>query len=212
VADDLKLKGPVREIGIIRDSDRHDSFNITIGITIKTEGKVSYEEAERLSTKFRREYLGRDVEFRSVSIPCPVCGKIMNSESGLKKHVAMNHPEKVELVNPPKVAAKLEKPDKKRGKKAEKPAKKPGKPAKKATRRRGKAKKETLVKAVKAGKTADAKKPRAAKTEPKKVRTGLKPDIPEPARSRVKVEPYKPTPMLGVPAKTPQKAKQLTLA
>jgi len=201
VADDLKLKGPVREIGIVRDNDRHDSFNITIGITVKTEGKVTYEEAERLSTKFRREYLGKDVEFLAVSLPCPVCGKIMNSESGLRKHVAMNHPEKVELVNPPKVAAKAEKPEKKtRGKKAEKPVKE-----KKAGKGKGKAK---TVKAVKAGKTADAKKPKAKKT-----RAPLKADVPEPARSRVKVEPYKPTPMLGVPAKrATAKAKQLTLA
>jgi len=203
VADDLKLKGPVREIGIERDNDRHDSFNITIGITVKTEGKVTYEEAERLSTKFRREYLGKDVEFLAVSLPCPVCGKIMNSESGLRKHVAMNHPEKVELVNPPKVAAKAEKPEKKtRGKKAEKPVKE---------KKAGKGKAKT-VKAVKAGKTADAKKSKAKKT-----RAPSKADAPEPARSRVKVEPYKPTPMLGVPAKratakaTP-KAKQLTLA
>jgi hypothetical protein len=113
VANDLKLKGPVREIGIARDSDRHDSFNITIGIAIKTEGKISYEEAERLSSKFRREFLGKDVEFVSVSIPCPVCGRVLNSESGLKKHVAMNHPDKVDLVNPIKVAAKNEKPEKK---------------------------------------------------------------------------------------------------
>jgi hypothetical protein len=113
VANDLKLKGPVREIGIARDSDRHDSFSITIGIAIKTEGKVSYEEAERLSSKFRREFLGKDVEFVSVSIPCPVCGRVLNSESGLKKHVAMNHPDKVDLVNPIKVAAKNEKPEKK---------------------------------------------------------------------------------------------------
>jgi hypothetical protein len=113
VANDLKLKGPVREIGIARDSDRHDSFNITIGIAIKTEGKVSYEEAERLSSKFRREFLGKDVEFVSVSIPCPVCGRVLNSESGLKKHVAMNHPDKVDLVNPLKVAAKNEKLEKK---------------------------------------------------------------------------------------------------
>ncbi len=211
MADDLKLKGPVREIGIIRDSDRHDSFNITIGITIKTEGKVSYEEAERLSTKFRREYLGKDVEFRAIHIPCPHCDKILNSETGLKQHILKVHPEKAELISPTKVAAKVEKPEK-RGRKAEKPTKKAGKPAKKTPRRRGKAKKEAPVKAVKAGKTADAKKPRAAKTESKNVRTGLKPDLPESARSRVKVEPYKPTPMLGVPAKTPQKAKQLTLA
>ena len=214
MADDLKLKGPVREIGIIRDNDRHDSFNITIGITVKTEGKVTYEEAERISTKFRREYLGKDVEFVSVSIPCPVCGKIMNSESGLKKHVAMNHPGKVELVNPPKVAAKVEKPEKKtRGKKTEKPVQ-----AKKAGKRKGKAK---PVKTERAGKTTNARKPKAvkAKTEPKarKTRTTPKVDAPEPVRSRVKAEPPKPAPMLRAPAKrapvkaTP-KAKQLTLA
>jgi len=116
VANDIRLKGPVREIGIARDSDRHDSFNITIGIAIKTEGKVSYEEAERLSSKFRREFLGKDVEFVSVSIPCPVCGRVLNSESGLKKHVAMNHPDKVDLVNPVKAAAKNDKPQTKRSK------------------------------------------------------------------------------------------------
>ena len=207
MANDLKLKGPVREIGIVRDNDRHDSFNITIGITVKTEGKVTYEEAERLSTKFRREYLGKDVEFLAVSLPCPVCGKVMNSESGLRKHVAMNHPEKVELVNPPKVAAKVETPVKKtRGKKTEKPVQ-----AKKAGKRKGKVK---PVKAERAGKTANARKPKAAKAEPKakKTRPTLTEDAPEPARSRVKVEPYKPTPMMMEPAKRSPKAKQLTLA
>ncbi len=203
MADDLKLKGPVREIGIERDHDRHDSFNITIGITIKTEGKVSYEEAERLSTKFRREYLGRDVEFRAIHIPCPHCEKILNSETGLKQHILKMHPEKAELVNPPKVAAKVEEPKKKaRGKKA-KPDKKPGKPAKKTAGRR-KAEKEAPVKAVKAGKTAAARKPKTRKPQPT-----LKPAVPEPARSRVKVEAYKP--MVGGPAKAPRKAKQLTL-
>jgi hypothetical protein len=209
VADDLKLKGPVREIGIERDHDRHDSFNITIGITIKTEGKVSYEEAERLSTKFRREYLGKDVEFRAIHIPCPHCDKILNSETGLKQHILKIHPEKAELLTPPKVAAKVEEPEKKgQGKKAKKPAK---------NTVRGSAKSKP-VKAVKAGKTASAKKQKA-KAEPKakKTRPTLKPDVPEPARSRVKVEQYKPAPILGVPskrdaAKTPQKAKQLTLA
>lgn len=211
MANDLKLKGPVREIGIVRDHDRHDSFNITIGITIKTEGRVSYEEAERLSNKFRREYLGKDVKFVSVSIPCPVCGKIMNSESGLKKHVAMNHPEKVEIVNPPKVAAKVEKPKKMRGKTA--------KPTnhKKVGKRKGNAK---SVKAEKAGKTVSDKKQKVAKakvgSKVKKSRATPKEDVPAPVRSRVKVEPYKTTPMLEVPAKhatakaTP-KAKQLTL-
>jgi hypothetical protein len=215
VADDLKLKGPVREIGIIRDHDRHDSFNITIGITIKTDGKVTYEEAERLSSKFRREYLGKDVEFRSISIPCPVCGKIMNSESGLKKHVAMNHPDQVELVNPPKAAAKIEKPEKKtRGKKAEKPAK----PAKKRKVGKRKARASKTVKAEKL-KMVAAKKPRAAKPEPKpkKTRTPPKIETPTPVKPKIKAEPPKPAPILRepakkTPAKTPVKARQLTLA
>lgn len=212
MADDLKLKGPVREIGIERDNDRHDSFNITIGITIKTEGKVTYEEAERLSTKFRREYLGKDVEFRAIHIPCPYCDKILNSESGAKQHILKIHPEKAELINPPKVAAKVEAPVKKgRGKKAEKPVKKAGKPAKKTGKRKAKT---TPVQAVKAGKTVDAKKPKVAKAEPKakKTRPTLTEDAPEPARSRVKVEPYKHTPMMMEPAKRSPKAKQLTLA
>jgi hypothetical protein len=214
VADDLKLKGPVREIGIIRDHDRHDSFNITIGITIKTEGKVTYEEAERLSSKFRREYLGKDVEFRSVSIPCPVCGKIMNSESGLKKHVAMNHPEQVDLVNPPKAAAKVEKPEKKtRVKKAEKPAK----PAKKRRAGKRKANASKKVKAEKP-KAIAAKKPRAAKEKPAAVKVSPPPvETIKPVKPRVKAESPKPAPVLREPAKTPsskapQKTRQLTLA
>jgi hypothetical protein len=205
VADNLKLKGPVREIGVVRDSDRHDSFNITIGISIKTEGRVSYEEAERLSAKFRREYLGKDVEFVSVSIPCPVCGKIMNSESGLRKHVAMNHPDKVKLVNPPKVAAREEKPDKNtRSKKAEKPIKDKetrGKHTKKAIRK---------AKIVKAGKTAKVEKPKLDKAK-----SSAKIEAPPDVKTGPKTE-LKPEPILKTP-KHPQRkqqtrGRQLTLA
>jgi hypothetical protein len=204
VADDLKLKGPVREIGVVRDSDRHDSFNITIGIAIKTEGRVSYEEAERLSAKFRREYLGKDVEFVSVSLPCPVCGKIMNSESGLRKHVAMNHPDKVGLVNPPKVAVKEEKPEKKtRGKKSEKPAK-----AKASTKKKAKTVKE--VKTVKAGRTAKAEKSKSKKAKPAAIIEAQ--PVVKPSR---KAEP-KPVQVLRSPKPTPSKqqphGRQQTLA
>ena len=156
MADDLKIKGPVREIGIVRDSDRHDSFNITIGIAIKTEGKTSYEEAERLSSKFRREFLGKDVEFVSVSIPCPVCGRVLNSESGLRKHVAMNHPDKVDLVNPPKAAAKKETPLKTRVNMAKNFPKQ-------ATKQRTKPKK--VEKTKKADQTAKIKKPKPVKKQ-----------------------------------------------
>jgi hypothetical protein len=98
-SDDIRLKGSVREIGIIRDSDRHDSFNIAISIAIKTEGKVSYDEAERISNKYRKEYLGKDVEFLAVNIPCPYCDKVFNSDFGLKQHVLRLHPEKAEAFN-----------------------------------------------------------------------------------------------------------------
>ena len=200
VANDLKLKGPVKEIGVVRDSERHDSFNITIGIAIKTEGRVSYEEAERLSAKYRREYLGKDVEFVSVSLPCPVCGKIMNSESGLRKHVAMNHPDKVSLVNPQKVAVKEETPEKKtQGKRSDKPAK-----AKVPTKKKAKTVKE--VKTIKTGRTTKSEKPKSKKTN-SAVKIETKPSI--------KTEP-KPTPILKSPKPTPPKqqphGKQLTLA
>ena len=203
MADDLKLKGPVKEIGVVRDSDRHDSFNITIGIAIKTEGRVSYEEAERLSAKFRREYLGKDVEFVSVSLPCPVCGKIMNSESGLRKHVAMNHPDKVGLVNPPKVVVKEEKPKKKtRGKKSEKPA-----ITKASTKKKAKTVKE--VKPIKAGRTAKAEKPKSKKAKPA-VKIEPKPM----AKPSIKTEP-KHAPILKSPKPTLSKqqphGRQLTL-
>jgi hypothetical protein len=197
VANDLKLKGPVREIGVVRDSDRHDSFNITIGIAIKTEGRVSYEEAERLSAKFRREYLGKDVEFVSVSIPCPVCGKIMNSESGLRKHVAMNHPDKVDLVNPPKVATKEEKPEKTRGKK-EKTTKTKGTKNKRVMREK------KTVKPVNAGKKAKTGSPKPTANVEK---------LSE-AKSNMTAE-LKHTPNLRSPKPAPRKqprGRQLTLA
>jgi len=179
VANDLKLKGPVREIGIARDSDRHDSFNITIGIAIKTEGKVSYEEAERLSSKFRREFLGKDVEFVSVSIPCPVCGRVLNSESGLKKHVAMNHPDKVDLVNPIKVTAKNDKPEKKtqtnRSKTSPKQTTKQRTTAVKAkTKKTNQTKKVKKTKPVKQRRTNKAKEPFQEEPNSKIVKTAVK--------------------------------------
>jgi hypothetical protein len=198
VADNLKLKGPVREIGIARDSDRHDSFNITIGIAIKTEGKVSYEEAERLSSKFRREFLGKDVEFVSVNIPCPVCGRILNSESGLKKHVAMNHPDKVHLVNTPKVAAKSEKPEKTQTNKSKTSTKQTTKHRTKAI----KAKTKKADQATKVEKPRPAKKQR--KTSQAETPSQEKPNL-KIVRSTVK------TSRIGTRTDQP-KTKQLKLA
>jgi len=116
----LKLKGSVREIGIMRDTDKFDTFNITFGIVIRNDIKINYEEAERLSSKFRKDYLGKEVEFLAVNIPCPICNKILNSQISLKRHILKQHPEKIELIYPPKIEAKqeiIEKPIKKQSKK-----------------------------------------------------------------------------------------------
>jgi hypothetical protein len=202
VADDLKLKGPVREIGIIRDRERHDSFNIMIGITIKTEGKVSYEEAERLSTKFRREYLGKDVEFRAIHIPCPHCDKVLNSETGLKQHILKVHPEKAELLKPPSVA-KTEKTEKKIKVKKTVKAKKAKHPIKRVT-------------AVKASKTASVKKPKQAKSKSKPRNRKSSPALepPKPVKSKATTSKSKviKEPAKVANAKQSPKAKQLTLA
>ncbi|MBM3292445.1 hypothetical protein FJY84_07170, partial [Candidatus Bathyarchaeota archaeon] len=104
----LKLKGSVREIGIMRDTDKFDTFNITFGIVIRNDIKINYEEAERLSSKFRKDYLGKEVEFLAVNIPCPICNKILNSQISLKRHILKQHPEKIELIYPPKIEAKQE--------------------------------------------------------------------------------------------------------
>ncbi len=183
---DLRLKGSVKEVGLTRDSDRYDSFSVTIGIAIKTEGKVSYEEAERLSGKFRREYLGKDVEFVAVSIPCPYCDKVLNSEGGLKLHIRQVHPERaIGIVNTSKVSAKREKPEAKEGKPKVLKKKRVG-PKKRST-----VKKVIAVRAEKP-KVVEAKRPRSM--------------APKPAAPM----PVKPTSMIP-PTVKETKAKQLTL-
>jgi hypothetical protein len=101
-AQENKLKGAVREIGLTHDIDHNNSFTVTINIQIKTEGRVSYDEAEKLASRYRREYLGKEVEFLAVNLPCPICSRILNSEVGLKKHILMSHPERVDLIAVPK--------------------------------------------------------------------------------------------------------------
>jgi hypothetical protein len=184
---DLRLKGSVREVGLIRDSDRYDSFSVTIRIAIKTEGKVSYEEAERLSGKFRREYLGKDVEFVAVSIPCPYCNKVLNSEGGLKLHIRQVHPERAEeIMNASRVPAKREKPDGKS--KKEIPKKKRVRPKKRAAMNKVKEVKSEKPKVV------EVKRSRSASLKP--------------ATTPKPVKPKQMTPQKGKDTK----AKQLTLA
>jgi hypothetical protein len=124
VADDLKFKGLVREVGLIRDNDHFHSFNITVGIVIRSDKRLTYDEAERLSGQFRRRYLGKEVDLLGVTVLCPICGKGFNSEGGMKKHVKASHPERVDIVKPSVEASREEKPKRATKEKVEKPRKK----------------------------------------------------------------------------------------
>jgi hypothetical protein len=205
--DDLKLKGAVKEIGIVRDSDRYDSFNVTIGIAIKTEGKVTYDEAEKLAAKFRREYLSKDVEFVAVSVPCPICGKVLNSETGLKKHISMNHPEKVGLVNSPKIAQLQEKSEKKALKKKEEKASK-------IKKNKGKPNRAKPMKVNKVEKAGNTEKLITVKTKRSKV---IKSEVPLSNKLKTNTESTKQesfikTPRKPITKKQTPKARQLTLS
>jgi len=121
VADDLKFKGLVREVGLVRDNDHFHSFNITVGIVIRSDKRLTYDEAERLSGQFRRRYLGKEVDLLGVTVLCPICGKGFNSEGGVKKHVKASHPERVDIIKPPVEASREEKPKRATKEKVEKP-------------------------------------------------------------------------------------------
>jgi len=92
--EDLKFKGVVSDVGLVRDGEQFRSFNLTIGVTVKTGKNMGYEEGERLMHQFRKDLLGKDVELVAVTFPCPVCGRAFNTEQGMKQHVRMVHEEK----------------------------------------------------------------------------------------------------------------------
>ncbi len=92
--EDLKFKGVVSDVGLVRDGEQFRSFNLTIGVTVKTGKNMGYEEGERLMHQFRKDLLGKDVELVAVTFPCPVCGRAFNTEQGMKQHIRMVHEEK----------------------------------------------------------------------------------------------------------------------
>ncbi len=225
-AQENKLKGAVREIGLTHDIDHNNSFTVTINIQIKTEGRVSYEEAEKLASRYRREYLGKEVEFLAVNLPCPVCNRVLNSEVGLKKHILMSHPERVDLIAVPKTEKETK----------SKLVKSPSMKAvtnKKIIKSNTKSKKKpnASVKTVKAlSKASKTKKTpiKKVKTEAKPKTTKLKPIEIEQSKPTNKLKkdsnqkPIKPDPILETsikPAakketlkiKQPKKSKQLKL-
>jgi hypothetical protein len=91
--EDEILKGVVSEVGIIRDEDQFRNFNLTIGITVETDKKLSYKQGERLLRQFRKNLLGKKIEVQPIAVPCPICGKAFNSEFGTRQHMRMVHSE-----------------------------------------------------------------------------------------------------------------------
>jgi len=104
--EESKLLGIVDEIGLERDDGQFKNFNLVVGVRLKTEKKLSYNEGERLIKQLRKELLGKNIELEAIALPCPKCGKSYNTEQGLKTHIRRIHgqdkPKPKETKNPPK--------------------------------------------------------------------------------------------------------------
>jgi hypothetical protein len=101
---DEKIKGIVGEIGLERNDGKFNSFNLTVGLVLKT-GGLSYAQGERLMAEMRKALMGKIVEIAEIIHPCPVCGKGFNTAQGMKQHVRMVHEK-----GKKKEAVKAEKP------------------------------------------------------------------------------------------------------
>ena len=113
---DEKIKGIVGEIGLERNEGKFNSFNLTVGLVLKT-GGLSYAQGERLIAEMRKELLGKVVEIAEIIHPCPVCGKGFNTAQGMKQHVRMVH-EKGKRKEAVKAEKPKPAPKKKRAKKS----------------------------------------------------------------------------------------------
>ena len=112
MATEDKILGVVNAVGLERDDQEFRNFNLTVGIKIKTDKKISYTEGEKLIKQLQKDLMGKNIELEAVAIPCPICGKTFNSEQGMKQHQRLQHKED-------------EKPKKKRATKKKTAAKKP---------------------------------------------------------------------------------------
>jgi len=118
MAQDDKLLGVVNAFGLERDAQEFRNFTLTMGIKIKTEKKISYSEGEKLMKQLQKELMGKNIELGAVAVACPICGKIYNSEQGMKQHQRLQHNENASKKKPKKKkAAPKKKPAKKSKKK-----------------------------------------------------------------------------------------------
>jgi hypothetical protein len=89
-----RIKGVVGEVGLVRDIEKFNSFNLTINMVVDSGKAMTYEKGERLMNEFRKELLGKKVEIAAIVVPCPICGKGFNTEQGMKQHMRMVHDKK----------------------------------------------------------------------------------------------------------------------
>lgn len=89
--EDFKKLGVVSHIGLERDAREFTSYNLTVGIKLKSDKKLSYTEGEKLIKLLKKELMGKNIELEAVAIPCPYCGKDFNSQKGMKAHVRSQH-------------------------------------------------------------------------------------------------------------------------
>jgi hypothetical protein len=96
--EDTKFHGIVNQVGLERDEEEFRSFSLTLGIKVKTGKKLSLKEGERLIKQMRKDFLGKNIEFEAISIPCQVCGRTFNTEAGMKQHLRRQHNDGVDTA------------------------------------------------------------------------------------------------------------------
>ena len=109
-----KVKGVVGEVGLERDGERFNAFNVTVSVVVDSGKALTFDQGEQLIKQFRKELLGKKVEVAAIVVLCPVCGKGFNTEQGMKQHVRMVHDKKKKKTEP-KAAKKTPKKAGKRG-------------------------------------------------------------------------------------------------
>ena len=120
--EEVKKLGIVSQIGLERDAQEFTSYNLTVGIKLKSDKKLSYAEGERLIKQLKKDLMGKNIELEAIAVPCAFCGKIFNSETGMKQHVRRQHegeeePPKKRRGRPKKPEVKKETPKKTAAKK-----------------------------------------------------------------------------------------------
>ena len=89
-----RIKGVVGEVGLQRNGDQFNAFNLTINLIVNPKQQLTYDEGEKLMQQFRKDLLGKNVEIAQIIILCPICEKGFNTEAGMKQHMRIIHDKK----------------------------------------------------------------------------------------------------------------------